>query len=100
MIRDVEFFESRLGKIDGFENAADYLLKIIRNKQVLRDPEPVANAANLALPPAPSPAPLTPPVPSSGSSDAGGNHPSGETATPAPAEVSALAVVEQQNGEP
>ncbi|KAK3997592.1 vacuolar protein sorting-associated protein 54-like protein [Cladorrhinum sp. PSN332] len=82
MIRDVEFFQSRLGKIDGFEDAADYLLKVIRNKQVLQPPEPVPAPSSLAPPPTPSPAPPTPTIPSSSSSDDGGGKKPSENAAP------------------
>lgn len=34
MLRDVEFFESRLGKIDGFEDAGEHLTNIIKSKEV------------------------------------------------------------------
>ncbi|KAK4179494.1 putative vacuolar protein sorting-associated protein 54 [Triangularia setosa] len=34
MLRDVEFFQSRLGKIDGFEDAGEYLFQIINSKTV------------------------------------------------------------------
>ncbi|KAK3944967.1 vacuolar protein sorting-associated protein 54 [Diplogelasinospora grovesii] len=32
MLRDIELFESRLGKIDGFEDAGEYLRSIIKNR--------------------------------------------------------------------
>ncbi|KAK4204244.1 putative vacuolar protein sorting-associated protein 54 [Triangularia verruculosa] len=43
MLRDVEFFESRLGKIDGFEDAGEHLLKIINSKTV-KEPTPPASS--------------------------------------------------------
>ncbi|KAG7289068.1 hypothetical protein NEMBOFW57_005430 [Staphylotrichum longicolle] len=53
MLRDVEFFQSRLGKIDGFEDAGDYLLGVIKNKKIIApDPAPAP-----APPPAPAPTP-------------------------------------------
>jgi vacuolar protein sorting-associated protein 54 len=51
MLRDVELFRSRLGKIDGFEGAGDHLENIINSKQVK------------AVPPAPAPAPEPTPSP-------------------------------------
>lgn len=54
MLRDVDFFQSRLGKIDGFEDAGDYLLGVIKNKKIIA-PEP-------APAPAPAPAPSPPPA--------------------------------------
>ncbi|KAK4127633.1 Vps54-domain-containing protein [Parathielavia appendiculata] len=51
MLRDVEYFQSRLGKIDGFEDAGDHLLNIIKSKKIVT-PEPVTATA----PPAPAPA--------------------------------------------
>ncbi|KAK0673990.1 putative vacuolar protein sorting-associated protein 54 [Cercophora samala] len=35
MLRDVEFFESRLSRIDGFEDAGDHLLNVINSKTVV-----------------------------------------------------------------
>ncbi|KAK4227103.1 vacuolar protein sorting-associated protein 54-like protein [Podospora fimiseda] len=93
MIRDVQFFQARLGKIDGFEDAADYMLKVIRNKEVLQAPEPVtAPSSSLAPPPTPSPAPPTPTIPSSSSSDDGGGKKSSENTVPEEKQ--------QQNGGP
>ncbi|KAL2133646.1 hypothetical protein VTI74DRAFT_2002 [Chaetomium olivicolor] len=51
MLRDVEFFQSRLGKIDGFEDAGEYLVNIIKGKQISAPPP---------APPAPAPAPSEP----------------------------------------
>lgn len=46
MLRDVEHFQSRLGKIDGFEDAADYLFEIIRGREVKSSsPAPSASTA-------------------------------------------------------
>lgn len=59
MLRDVELFQSRLGKIDGFEDAGDFLVKTIKSKKVVA-PEPVPEAAPA---PAPAPAPATAPTP-------------------------------------
>ncbi|KAL2018322.1 hypothetical protein VTK56DRAFT_925 [Thermocarpiscus australiensis] len=50
MLRDVEYFQSRLGKIDGFEDAGEHLMKIIKSKEVSA-PEP---APESAPPPAPA----------------------------------------------
>ena len=65
MLRDVEFFQSRLGKIDGFEDSGDYLKKVIKNKEISA-PEPVPEPA----PPTPTPTP-PPAQPSPSSSDEG-----------------------------
>ncbi|KAK4033995.1 vacuolar protein sorting-associated protein 54 [Parachaetomium inaequale] len=63
MLRDVEFFQSRLGKIDGFENAGDYLVKAIKSKQIIAPPPPLAPEPAPSPPPAPEPAPSPPPAP-------------------------------------
>lgn len=34
MLHDVEFFQSRLGKIDGFGDAGEYLTTIIKSKEI------------------------------------------------------------------
>ncbi|KAK0727923.1 Vps54-like protein-domain-containing protein [Lasiosphaeria miniovina] len=56
MLRDVEFFQSRLGKIDGFEDAGDYLLKIIKSKDI-RKPSPAPTPAPASAPAATEAAP-------------------------------------------
>lgn len=33
MLHDIEFFESKLGKLDGFGDTAEYLTTIIKSKQ-------------------------------------------------------------------
>ncbi|KAK0739770.1 Vps54-like protein-domain-containing protein [Apiosordaria backusii] len=43
MLRDVEFFQSRLGRIDGFEDAGEYLLKIINSKTVVAEAPPASS---------------------------------------------------------
>ena len=48
MLHDVDFFESRLNKIDGFGDTAEQLLKIIRAKEI-------RNAAPSPAPPAAGP---------------------------------------------
>ncbi|KAK4149450.1 vacuolar protein sorting-associated protein 54 [Chaetomidium leptoderma] len=53
MLRDVEFFQSRLGKIDGFEDAGDYLVNMIKGRKISA-PSPA---------PTPEPAPSPPPPP-------------------------------------
>jgi vacuolar protein sorting-associated protein 54 len=65
MLRDVDFFQSHLGKIDGFEDAGDYLVSVIKSKQISAPPPPPTP------PPAPAPQPAssktaitTPPPPS------------------------------------
>ncbi|GAB1314385.1 Vacuolar protein sorting-associated protein 54 [Madurella fahalii] len=49
MLGDVEYFQSRLGKIDGFEDAGDYLIKIIKSKEVTA-PEPAPAPAAASAP--------------------------------------------------
>ncbi|KAK3328427.1 Vps54-like protein-domain-containing protein [Cercophora scortea] len=56
MLRDVEHFQSRLGKMDGFEDAGEYLVNIIKSKVL----KPLAPA-----PPPPS-APALAPAPDDG----------------------------------
>ncbi|KAK9443697.1 Vps54-like protein [Metarhizium brunneum] len=42
MLRDVEFFSSRLGKINGFGDTGDFLANIVKSKEVKpKTPEPV-----------------------------------------------------------
>lgn len=33
MLHDVEFFKSRVGEMDGFDDAAEYLIVLIQSKQ-------------------------------------------------------------------
>ena len=40
MLGDVEYFESRLSRIDGFEDAAEYLSNIIKSKEIAAPPPP------------------------------------------------------------
>ncbi|EON98636.1 putative garp complex component protein [Phaeoacremonium minimum UCRPA7] len=47
MLRDVDFFQAKLGKIDGFGDAGEYLTTIIKSKKI---------AAPAAAPPAEAPA--------------------------------------------
>lgn len=63
MLRDVEYFRSRLGKIDGFEDAGEYLVSIIRKKVVMApapppapEPEPASSPPLTAATPSPAPA--------------------------------------------
>ncbi|KAK4453285.1 Vps54-domain-containing protein [Podospora aff. communis PSN243] len=58
MLRDVEFFQSRLSKIDAFDDAADHLFKIIRSREVKSSAPPAAAPA--PDPPTPSPPEPTP----------------------------------------
>lgn len=51
MVRDIDYFESRLVKLDGFEDAAEYLRNIAKSKEV-KSADP---------PPAPEPAPADEP---------------------------------------
>lgn len=72
MLGDVEYFQSRLGKIDGFDDAGDYLIKVIKSKEVTA-PEPApapAPATSPATAPATAPAP-TPSPPAAGEGDDG-----------------------------
>jgi vacuolar protein sorting-associated protein 54 len=43
MLRDIDHFETRLGNLDGFEDAGEYLRNIAKSKEVAR-PEPPAAA--------------------------------------------------------
>ncbi len=77
MLRDVEFFQSRLGKIDGFEDAGDFLVKIIKSNKILA-PEPVPEPA-----PAPAPAPTpSAAVPAASAASDGGDKERGSTEEP------------------
>lgn len=40
MLRDLEFFKTKLQHIDGFGDTADELVEIIRSKQVKSSPAP------------------------------------------------------------
>ena len=75
MLRDVEFFQSRLGKIDGFEDAGDFLVKIIKSNKILA-PEPVPEPA-----PAPAPTPSAA-VPAASAASDGGDKERGSTEEP------------------
>ncbi|KAH8805885.1 Vps54-like protein-domain-containing protein [Xylogone sp. PMI_703] len=59
MLRDVEYFKSRIGNIAGAEDAGDYLIGIVNAKTV---PEP------------PAPAPATAPAPANGEAPTNGAH--------------------------
>jgi len=62
MLRDVEYFQSRLSKIDAFDDAAEHLLKIIRSREVKSSAPPVPTPS--AAPPAIS-SPIPTPIPES-----------------------------------
>jgi hypothetical protein len=34
MLRDIDYFTARLGKIDGFDDAGEYLANIIKSKEI------------------------------------------------------------------
>lgn len=42
MLRDIDHFEARLGNLDGFEDAGEYLRSIVKSKEVARPDPPVA----------------------------------------------------------
>lgn len=75
MLRDVEYFQSRLSKMDGFEDAGEHLTNIIKSRGVkpptappaLPTPsEPAAPPTPAASePPAPAESATSPPVTSS-----------------------------------
>ncbi|KAL2269730.1 hypothetical protein VTJ83DRAFT_1914 [Remersonia thermophila] len=71
MLRDIELFRTRLGKIDGFEDAGDYLASVIRSKMV-------------TAPPPPSPPPPPPPPPPQSLQQQQQPPPSQPESTPAP----------------
>ncbi len=51
MIRDVEHFQSRLGKIDGFGDAGEHLMAIVKSKEVEKkaaSPPPAAESEGAA----------------------------------------------------
>jgi hypothetical protein len=50
MLKDVDYFETRLGKLDGFEDAAEYLRGIVRSKEIKAPAPPQPQE-----PPAPPP---------------------------------------------
>ena len=63
MLHDIEFFQSRLSKIDGFEDTGEYLLGIIRSREVKSAPAAPATAAppvSSAPPPAVEEGPQAP----------------------------------------
>ncbi|KAK4670410.1 uncharacterized protein QC763_211470 [Podospora pseudopauciseta] len=66
MLRDVEFFQSRLGRIDGFGDAGEFLLGVINSKTVVGNASGSSLAVVDKMPSragsrAASPAPLPPP---------------------------------------
>ncbi|KAH6626427.1 vacuolar protein sorting-associated protein 54-like protein [Chaetomium sp. MPI-SDFR-AT-0129] len=68
MLRDVEYFQSRLSKIDGFEDTGDHLVSIIMSKQVTAPappPTPPAATPAPAAAAAAAPSPSTSPTPTS-----------------------------------
>ncbi len=91
MLRDVEFFESRLGKIDGFEDAGDYLRRKIRSKRILA-PEPVVE---------PTPTPLQQPEPVAPAAASNGGDGTGNSAqeSSADAQNEGAAAQAEQNGD-
>lgn len=47
MLRDIDHFETRLGNLDGFEDAGEYLRNIAKSKEVASpEPPPAAPAAD------------------------------------------------------
>jgi len=51
MLGDVEYFESRLSRIDGFEDAAEYLSNIIKSKEIAAPPPPPSAPSTTTSPP-------------------------------------------------
>lgn len=45
MLRDIDYFESRLGKLGGFEDAGEYLRTIAKSKEVVSAPPPPETSA-------------------------------------------------------
>ena len=45
MLRDVDLFVSKLGKVDGFGDAGEYLTDIVKAKEVTPKEEPAPAAA-------------------------------------------------------
>ncbi len=91
MLCDVEFFQSRLGKIDGFEDAGDYLVKIIKSNKIVA-PEPV---------PEPAPTPSTA-VPAASTDSDGGEKERGSAEEPGVAAAQAqegTAAQAEKNGD-
>lgn len=72
MLQDVDFFISKLGKVDGFGDTGDYLKTIINSREIVA--------------PAPAPAPAPAAKESPAASPAGSARPSGE-GDQAPAET-------------
>ncbi|KAK4237984.1 vacuolar protein sorting-associated protein 54 [Achaetomium macrosporum] len=74
MLRDVEFFQSRLGKIDGFDDAGKYLVNVIKSKQISAPappppaPQP-ASSTTTTTTPSPSTSPSPPAPATSGGED-------------------------------
>ncbi|KAI9822654.1 MAG: hypothetical protein M1827_000373 [Pycnora praestabilis] len=50
MLRDVEFFQAKLSKIDGAGDIGDYIVKIVRDKPVEQQRQPGPSAANPGVP--------------------------------------------------
>lgn len=48
MLRDIEYFESRLGKIDGFEDVGEYLANIVKSKVISSAASPPAGTSAAA----------------------------------------------------
>ncbi|KAK4189652.1 vacuolar protein sorting-associated protein 54 [Podospora australis] len=96
MYRDVEHLQSKLGKMDGFGDTAEHLLKIVRGKTITAPPP--ESVPSQVAPPKRSTS--TPPQPRS--SDEGENKKSTESTQSelpvAPAAVTATTTTEEKNG--
>jgi vacuolar protein sorting-associated protein 54 len=98
MLRDVEFFQSRLGKIDGFEDAGEYLVNIIKNKRVLALPPAPAPEPEPEPAPSPPPAAATPPPPAESPTEAQEGKKSAEEQQPAEPQATEAAAEVEKNG--
>ncbi|AEO62871.1 bb161ebc-7d62-479c-8044-f02721616bb3 [Thermothielavioides terrestris] len=97
MLRDVELFQSRLGQIDGFGDAGDHLVNIIKAKKISAPPPAPAPAAEPKPTPSSPPPGSAPAAPAAPEEGGGGSVTAGE---PPEAQGQVAAAHAGQNGDP
>lgn len=54
MLRDVQYFKSRISRLDGAARLVDYLVQIVAEKRVQQQPAPPADQSETMSPSAPA----------------------------------------------
>ncbi|KAK1760784.1 vacuolar protein sorting-associated protein 54 [Echria macrotheca] len=86
MLGDIHHFQTRLSKIDGFEDAGDYLSSVITGKEVKGAAPPASTSPAPPVSTTPAPAPTSAPTPAPTQAPTSSTPPPEPTpATPAPA---------------